>query len=125
MVRFVTLAGTLALMGCGHAGLDGFSLDVFASGSVQERPPGPLVPVPGVADETVEACRQAIAAAAAPYGATRVEAVSAGAVSQLPEGVMEAPIEARIVYEQSADAQVRQARVACRLDGEGGVVGLL
>jgi hypothetical protein len=125
MLRVVMLAGTLALMGCGQVGWNGFSLDIFTSGSVKQRDLGPLTAIPGVTDETVEACRQALAAAAAQHGATRVEAVSAGAVSELPKGVTEAPIEARIVYEQAAGTQVRQARVACQLDAEGSVVGLL
>jgi len=125
MLRVVVLAGTLALMGCGQAGFRGFSFDIFTSGSVKGQGPGLLSGAPGVADETVEACRQVMAAAAAQHGATRVEAVSAGEVSQLSDGITEAPIEARIVYEQAGGTQVRQARVTCQLNAEGSVVRLL
>jgi hypothetical protein len=125
MLHILMLAVTLTLMGCGPLSFRGLGLDVFTSGSVQEPEPGPLSAVPGVADETVEACRQAMAAAAAHHGATRVEAVSAGQVTQLPDGLTEAPIDARIVYDEAAGTQVRQARVTCRLDEQGSVVGLL
>jgi hypothetical protein len=125
MVRFITLGGVLALAACGQSGVRGVSLDIFTSGSVQEPRPGPLSAVAGVSDQAVEACRQAIAAAATRHGATQVEAVSAGTPSQLPEGVTEAPLETRIVYTQADTVQVRQARIACRLDDRGNVLGLV
>jgi len=125
MVRFITLGGVLALAACGQSGVRGVSLDIFTSGSVQESRPGPLSAVAGVSDQAVEACRQAIAAAATRHGATQVEAVSAGTPSQLPEGVTEAPLETRIVYAQADTVQVRQARIACRLDDRGNVLGLV
>src|SRR5215211_461906 len=118
MLRWLAVAGPLALMGCADVGVRGFSLASFTS-SGQEQRRGALLPVPGVADEIVEACRRAVAAAAAPHGATLVEAVSAGVTGRLPEGLTEAPIEARITYEQGPDIQVRQSRIACRLSESG------
>ena len=60
-----------------------------------------------------------------PYGAIRVEAVSAGSPRGVWQGGTNAPIGARIIYAQADQIQVRQARVTCRLDAQGRVIGLL
>lgn len=89
------------------------------------RRPGPLSAVPGVAPRTVSTCRNTIAAAAKPHGAIRVEVASAGTPSRTGQGVLRAPVEARIVYAAGKQVQVRQARITCQLNAQGRVVALL
>ena len=66
-----------------------------------------------------------MSARAQPLGATRVEAVSAGTLVRLPNGGTEASLEVKITYERQNQVQVRQARITCRLNDQGGVIELL
>ena len=84
-----------------------------------------LSPVAGVPRRSVDACRNTIAAHGTPFGAIRVEAVSAGPLRGVRQGGTNAPIEARIIYARADQIQVRQARITCRLDAQGHVVALL
>lgn len=80
----------------------------------------PLKAKPGISQAVVRACRTAIASAAAPLGAVRVHAVSAGPLQQR-RGALTARIEVRIHYARQGGIEVRQARVGCRLDAAGRV----
>jgi hypothetical protein len=84
-----------------------------------------LSPVAGVPPRSVDACRNTIATHVTPYGAIRVEAVSAGQPRGVRQGGTNAPIEARIIYARADQVLVRQARITCRLDAQGHVVALL
>ena len=90
-----------------------------ATGSVRL---GPLASRPGTSAAVLAACRDAIAAAASPYGAARVEVVSAGRSRRMRGGGLAAPVEARVLYARNGRLQVRQAQVSCRLDAAGFVV---
>jgi hypothetical protein len=85
---------------------------------------GPLVPSAGTPTQIVQMCRSSVMTAALPYGAIRVEAVSAGQARPMPDGGLSAPIEVRVVYARANARQVRQSRVACRLNANGAVVAL-
>jgi hypothetical protein len=78
----------------------------------------------GVSGQFVELCRTSIAAAALRYGAIRVDAAGAGLASRLPNGEVMAPLHVRVVYARANARQVRQSRVACRLNAVGTVVAL-
>jgi hypothetical protein len=67
----------------------------------------------------VEACRKAVAAAAWPLGASQVRVGGAGALLRRGQ-TYSAPIDVAISY----PGEVRQARIECRLDAAGRVVGL-
>lgn len=83
----------------------------------------PLQAKPGIPPAVVRACRTAIASAAAPLGAVRVQAVSAGPLQQR-RGALTARIEVRIHYARQGGVEVRQARVGCRLDAAGRVTAV-
>jgi hypothetical protein len=87
--------------------------------------PRPLSGVPGVARQSVNSCRNTIAAEAKSHGAVRVEAVSAGAPTRVRRGITRAPIEARIIYARGGQVQVRQARITCQLNAQGRVISLV
>ncbi len=78
----------------------------------------------GVSGQLVELCRTSIAEAALRYGAIRVDAAGAGPTSRLPGGGLVAPLHVRVVYARANARQVRQSRVACRLNAAGSVVAL-
>jgi len=78
-----------------------------------------------VLPKVIAACRERMSARAQPLGATRVEAVSAGTLVRLPNGGTEASLEVKITYERQNQVQVRQARITCRLNDQGGVIELL
>jgi hypothetical protein len=84
-----------------------------------------LRPVPGTPPTLVQACRNALAVAAASYGGVQVEAVSAGEAQALEDGTISAPVAARITYARGRLRQIRAAEVDCRLDGDGQVVATL
>ena len=67
----------------------------------------------------VSACRKAVISAALPFGASQVRVGGTGAVRRR-RNVISTPIEVSIRYPR----EVRQARIECRLDGNGAVVGL-
>jgi hypothetical protein len=75
--------------------------------------------IPGTPSAVVRVCRQAIESAARPLGAVGVHAVSAGPVRRQRNGLT-APLSVRIDYGK----EVRQAKVGCRLDAAGRVIGL-
>ncbi len=85
---------------------------------------GTLNPQAGAPLATVAACRETIQLAALPYGATRVEAASAGESSPDGRGGTDVPIEARVLYSSKGESEVRQARITCSLDELGRVVAL-
>nr|WP_246505795.1 hypothetical protein [Mesorhizobium silamurunense] len=95
---------------------------------VTERHPSgvlsPLKAKPGTPAAVVRACRAAIMTAAKPLGAVRVYAASAGPSRQLQSG-LNAPIAVRIDYERQGGIEVRQARVACRLNAAGMVTAVI
>ena len=84
----------------------------------------PLKAIPGTPLAVVRVCRQAIASAARPLGAVSVRAASAGPLSRQRRGVLTAPIQVRIDYAQQGRMEVRQARIRCRLDAAGRVIGV-
>jgi hypothetical protein len=77
--------------------------------------------MPGTPPAVVRACHEAIASAAAPLGAVRVRAASAGPLRRLRSGTLSAPVEVRIHYARQGGIEVRQARIRCRLDARGRV----
>jgi hypothetical protein len=127
-MRCFTALPCLILLGaCAQIGAP---KELFTGSLERERAPAPseLLPiagVPGVRGDAVEACRDSIAAAANSQGAIQVEAVSAGTPTGPSNGITEAPIDARITYEQAGEVQVRRARITCQLSDEGRVVALL
>ena len=89
-------------------------------------PAGPFVALKakaGVLPEVVRSCRSAIASAARPLGATRVEAVSAGKQRRVGELVY-APVDVRIQYARQGSREIRQAKVSCRINAAGQVVAV-
>jgi nucleoid-associated protein YgaU len=91
-----------------------------------QSPSDRRLPVAGeVLPKVIAACRERMSAQAQPLGATRVEAVGAGSLVRLPNGGTEAPLDVKITYEREGQVQVRQARITCRLNDQGGVVELL
>lgn len=78
----------------------------------------------GVSGQIVELCRTSVAAAALRYGAVRVDAAGAGRMTRLSGGELMAPLQVRIVYARANARQVRQSRIACRLNAAGSVVAL-
>jgi hypothetical protein len=69
----------------------------------------------------VQNCREAIVAAALPYGVVRVDAASAGPMRSA-RGGFAAPVEFRIVYNRRGGLETRQATINCRLNTAGRVV---
>jgi hypothetical protein len=86
-----------------------------------ERFRTPLVPRGGTPQQVVHNCREAIVAAALPYGVTRVDAVSAGSMRSTGGGLA-APVEFRIVYARQGGLETRQATINCRLNMAGRVI---
>jgi hypothetical protein len=95
-----------------------------ASSSAVAASAEPLLRRAGVPGRIVQACRTSIATAAFPYGAVQVEAASVGQASRTPDGGLTAPIAVRVVYARANERQIRQSRVACRLNAAGTVVAL-
>jgi hypothetical protein len=89
------------------------------------RPLRPATPVQAAPRPVVNACRTALAEAAAAYGAVKVDVASRGAPRRSSDGGLSAPMEARIVYSRKGRMQVRQARVTCQFDLAGTVVAAL
>ena len=77
---------------------------------------GMFVPSPR---SPVAACREAVISAALPLGAERVTVSGAGPVRRRGEAIS-APLNVSIKYPREA----RQARIECRLNGNGAVIGL-
>jgi hypothetical protein len=84
----------------------------------------PIKALPGVPDEVVRACRDAIESAAAPFGATNVRVSSAGSIRQLSPDTISAPVEVSIDYGRQGKVETRQAPIRCELNATGGVIGL-
>jgi hypothetical protein len=80
--------------------------------------------IPGTPSAVVRACREAIELAAIPFGVVSVRATSAGSLRLLSRGAVSAPIAVRIHYTRQGGAEIRQARIRCRLDATGRVIGL-
>ena len=77
---------------------------------------GMFVPPPR---SSLAACREAVISAALPLGAERVTVGGAGPVRRRGEA-LSTPIEVSVRYPR----EVRQARIECRLSGNGAVIGL-
>lgn len=84
----------------------------------------PIKALPGVPDEVVRACRDAIELAAAPFGATSVRVSSAGSMRRLGPDTISAPVEVSIDYGRQGKVETRQAPIRCELNATGGVIGL-
>ncbi|WP_292206644.1 hypothetical protein [Mesorhizobium sp.] len=84
----------------------------------------PIKALPGVPDEVVRACRDAIELAAAPFGATSVRVSSAGSMRRLSPDTISAPVEVSIDYGRQGKVETRQAPIRCELNATGGVIGL-
>lgn len=80
--------------------------------------------LPGVPDEVVRACHDAIESAAAPFGATSVRVSSAGSIHQLSPDMISAPIEVSIDYVRQGKVETRQAPIKCEVNATGRVIGL-
>jgi hypothetical protein len=85
----------------------------------------PLRPVPQRALIAVSACTAGILDAAKSHGAVRSEGTSASSAqsSRLPANTI--PVEARVTYSGWMSAEVRQARIGCRLNSAGRVVDIV
>ncbi|WP_292615310.1 hypothetical protein [Mesorhizobium sp.] len=84
----------------------------------------PIKALPGVPDEVVRACHDAIESAAAPFGATSVRVSSAGSIRRLSPDTISAPVEVSIDYVRQGKVETRQAPIKCELNATGGVIGL-
>jgi hypothetical protein len=84
----------------------------------------PLPQRVGTPLQIVQACRTSVVEAAIPYGAVRVDAVSAGRLNRTRDGGLAAPIAVRVTYARAEASQVRQSQIVCRLDASGAVVDL-
>jgi hypothetical protein len=123
----LAIAGTLFLAACNQTGGLKIGWDMFMSSlepNVRQQQTS-LTLVGAAPPEALDACQRTIAAQAAAHGAIQVEVISAGPPRRLPNGINEAPVEARITYQREHQLQIRQANVACRLDDKGSVVALL
>ncbi|WP_176479067.1 hypothetical protein [Mesorhizobium sp. WSM3860] len=84
----------------------------------------PIEALPGVPDNIVRACREAIEQAAAQFGATSVRVSSAGSVRRLSRQRVSAPVQVSIDYGYQDNVETRQAPVGCELNANGSVIGL-
>ncbi|WP_210163527.1 hypothetical protein [Mesorhizobium sp. WSM3224] len=84
----------------------------------------PIEAAPGVPDDVVGACHDAIEQAAAPFGAASVRVVSAGSMHQLSRHTISAPVQVSIDYVRQDSVETRQASVGCKLNAKGSVIGL-
>ncbi|RUU43358.1 MULTISPECIES: hypothetical protein [unclassified Mesorhizobium] len=84
----------------------------------------PIKALPGVPDEVVRACHDAIESAAAPFGATSVRVNSAGSIRRLSPDTISAPVEVSIDYGRQGNVETRQAPIKCELNATGRVIGL-
>lgn len=84
----------------------------------------PIKALPGVPDEVLRACHDAIESAAAPFGATSVRVSSAGSMRRLSPDTISAPIEVSIDYGRQDKVETRQAPIKCELNATGRVIGL-
>jgi hypothetical protein len=75
----------------------------------------------GTPQQVVHSCREAIVAAALPYGVVRVDAASAGPMRS-GSGGYAAPVEFRIVYNRQGGLETRQATINCRMNMAGRVI---
>lgn len=84
----------------------------------------PIEALPGVPDEVVRACHDAIESAAAAFGATSVRVSSAGSIRRLSPDTISAPVEVSIDYGRQGNVETRQAPIKCELNATGRVIGL-
>jgi hypothetical protein len=82
----------------------------------------PMTARPGTSASTVAACREAIVAAAMPYGVVSVDAASAGPTRRMRDGGLAAAIEMRVIYSRLGGYEGRQATISCRMNAAGQVV---
>ena len=79
---------------------------------------------PWRAKGTVAVCSDYLAAQAQRLGSQQVSVSSAGPEVVEPDGAVAQPVYARIEYALGGKKQVREARITCRVDPGGRVVGL-
>ena len=79
---------------------------------------------PGTPADVVRRAREAIVAAALPYGVVRVDAASAGPMQNTRNGYV-APVEFRIIYSRQGGLETRQSIVQVRLNTAGRVLAAL
>ncbi|AZO25844.1 hypothetical protein EJ070_22910 [Mesorhizobium sp. M1E.F.Ca.ET.045.02.1.1] len=84
----------------------------------------PIEALPGVPDNVVRACHDAIEQAAAQFGATSVRVSSAGPLNRLGPDTISAPVQVSIDYAHQGSGETRQAQVGCELNAKGSVIGL-
>jgi len=84
----------------------------------------PIEALPGVPDNVVRACHDAIEQAAAQFGATSVRVSSAGPLHRLSPDTISAPIQVSIDYAHQGSVETRQSPVGCELNAKGSVIGL-
>ncbi|CDX12376.1 conserved exported hypothetical protein [Mesorhizobium sp. ORS 3324] len=84
----------------------------------------PIEALPGVPDDVVQACQDAIEQAAAQFGATSVHVSSAGPINRLGPDTISAPVQVSIDYAHQGGVETRQAPVGCELNAKGSVIGL-
>ncbi|MDX8478018.1 hypothetical protein RFN28_05930 [Mesorhizobium sp. VK24D] len=84
----------------------------------------PIEALPGVPDNVVRACQDAIEQAAVQFGATSVRVSSAGPIHRLSPDTISAPIQVSIDYAHQGSVETRQSPVGCELNARGSVVGL-
>ena len=81
----------------------------------------PLEPKPG-RNRTVDACREVVEQTSAPLGAVKVEVVSGGPDRRIKGGVVEGPVDMRILYRSNSGYEVRQATLTCKMNARGKIV---
>jgi hypothetical protein len=74
-------------------------------------------------EATFDACREAIATAARPYGGTRVSLAPAGTAAPRTLGTS-LTFDARVEYRTGSRQEVRNSRVTCRLGEDGRVIAI-
>ena len=94
-------------------------------GSLALRGSGsPMIGQPGTPIEVVKRARDAITAAALPYGVVRVDAAGAGPMERI-EGGYTARIRFRVVYSRQGGLETRQSTISVRLNEARQVVEAL
>ena len=92
--------------------------------SFEPLTPKSIVRTPGIPDDVVRACRAAIEAAAAPFGAIDVRVSSAGSTYRSSPDTLSVPIDVSIDYARQGGVETRQSPVTCDLNAAGTVIGL-
>jgi hypothetical protein len=100
------------------------SSSVASSSATEKGARTPLASPAEARAAAVDSCRARLLAATRALGSVRVTASPAGSAIRGPDGSVTIPIKTRIEYGRRGGTEVRQARVACRVDAEGKVVAV-